>query len=154
MSWNRERPECAAFEPSLVAYVYGEPHPRIPGLVAHLLLCEECRRAELELRAVEAAVEGALASPRPSPILEASRSRHRLAWLATHAAPAAAAALIACVLLLGKGGDRLPDGRAPRAASIFGEPAAAHARSFDGVELDGRLHWIAFQLKGLRGDPW
>jgi anti-sigma factor RsiW len=154
VSWNRKRPECTAFEPSLVAYVYGEPHPGIPGLVAHLVLCPECRHEEFELRAVDAAVEGALASPPASSLLDAPRRRLRPGWLATHAAPAAAAVLIACVLLLGKGRDGTKDGRALRDASIFGQPAAAHSRSFDGTELDGRLHWITFQLKGLRGDPW
>jgi anti-sigma factor RsiW len=154
VSWKRKRPECVEFEPSLVAYVCGEPHSRIPGLVAHLALCQECRREELELRAVDAAVEGALASPRASSLVDAPRRRLRPGWLATHVAPAAAAVLIACVLLLGKRGDGLKDGGVLRGASIFGQPAAVHSRSFDGVELDGRLHWISFQLKGLRGDPW
>jgi hypothetical protein len=166
---KRKHPECAALEPSLVAYVHGEPHPRIPGLIAHLLRCEECRREEVDLRAVDAAIERALASaPAAASAWASGRAGLRLAtpssgqpagwrrgripgWLAARAAPAAAAALIAGVLLLGKAP---PPDRAPRAASVFGEPAAARARSFDGAELDGRLDWISFQLEGLGGDPW
>jgi hypothetical protein len=155
-----ERSDCDLLRPSLVAFVYDEPHPETPRLMAHLEACTDCRREEEELRGTRDWLELSLDSTTPfSGVLggaEGQRSRPArvVSFLGSVLAGVAVVAL-ACILLWtadnpgGPASDKWRD--------LTDSGGSQGVLSFDGRDLDERLERIGTEIEAfstLGGVSW
>ena len=148
--------DCELLGPALVSYVYGEPHPEVSKLLAHLRTCSACRRELDELREAGGWVEAVAVSP------ELSRALPRRAWRSwlPVSASLGAALLVVAVIFTGspdrKWGINAPaaSGAGPTPFLAAPLPAALSSAAFEFDEIDGRLEAIEMELASIRRNAW